>query len=506
VFRTRAAWSAVIVLAAAAVLARLPQLLSPNLLAEGDECLVGIMGIHVARGHDFPFFFYGQKYGLAIVEAPVAALSFAIFGVGPIALKGAILVIWIAGAVFYFRAFARVLGTARSFWITLLLVLMPAWAATSMKAWSGYVTAFAASGLVIDLVARPDHRRAVRWIAAGATTAVVYFAQPLWLPGLVPIVLYHLVVTRRVRDWGAYVCATAIPIAAMAVVKRYWLAGAEVWYTPDVGNPHLLASVPSLIKQVYVTLTGSFYFWQTVVPGPITTTVAAFWSGLLVVLLALHGYRLIARRPLTWSYLLAASIVLTIVSNWLLLDARDARYMMALNAPLVFLAGVELFDAADRFRVPFARCVAAILVVAVVEAAAMREFAGYTFMWWTNTPGSPSETKSLKTVIGYLESRGITRVYSTNELLEWQIAFYSDEAVIARSRTWLGRYPKYIVAVDRALETGRPVAIVGYTGFTHGLEKLVADPKAIVDIDGKYFVYLAPDRELLTRAGFRLVR
>src|SRR4030095_503118 len=103
--------------------------------------------------------------------------------------------------------------------------------------------------------------------------------------------------------------------------------------------------------------------------------------------------------------------------------------MLAMNAPLVFLAGVELFDLADRFRVPLRRCVAAILIVAAVQAAAMREFAGYTFMWWTNAPDSPSETKSLNTVIGYLGSRGITRVYSMNALLEWQIMFYSRESI-----------------------------------------------------------------------------
>jgi hypothetical protein len=144
--------------------------------------------------------------------------------------------------------------------------------------------------------------------------------------------------------------------------------------------------------------------------------------------------------------------------------------------------------------------------VAVVQAAAMREFAGYTFMWWTNNANSPSETKTLKKVIGYLESRGVTRVYSMNALLEWTITFYSGESIIARWKGARDRYPPYITAVDRALQTGRPVAIVGYTGYTYGLERLVADPKAIVDIDGKYFVYLAPDRELLTRAGFRLVR
>lgn len=500
-------WLLVAALAAVAAAARLPQLLSPNLLAEGDECLVGLMGMHVARGHDFPLFFYGQKYGLAIVEASAAAVSFAIFGAGPVALKAAMLAIWIAGVVCYFRAFARVLGTPRSFWIALVLVLMPAWAVTSLKAWSGYVTAFAAAGLAVDLVTANVQRRASTWLATSVVTAVVYFAQPLWLPGLIPIVLYHLVASRRARCWSAYACGAAVPIAAMWAVSKSWLSGAnEVWFRPEIGNPHLLASVPALLRQVFVTLTGSFYFWQTVAPGPVTTATAVFWTGLLWGLLAVQGVRLATGRHLTWSYLLAASIVMTMATNWVLLDPRDARYMLPIAVPLVFLAGVELFAAADRFHLPARRVVAAIVLLSAVQAAAMREFAGYTFMWWKNTPGGPSETKTLHTVIGYLESRGITRVYSTNALLEWQITFYSRESIIARWKGDRDRYPPYVTAVDRALQAGRPVAIVGYTGYTYGLEKLVPDPNAIVDIDGKYFVYLAPDRDLLVRAGFRLVR
>src|SRR5262249_41874100 len=99
--RSRAAWSGIAVLVAVAAAARLPQLLSPNLLAEGDESLVGLMAMHVARGHDVPLFFYGQKYGLAVVEVSAAALSFALFGAGPVTLKAPMLAIWIAGAAFY---------------------------------------------------------------------------------------------------------------------------------------------------------------------------------------------------------------------------------------------------------------------------------------------------------------------------------------------------------------------------------------------------------------------
>src|SRR5207248_1766568 len=124
-----------------------------------DECIVGLMGLHVLRRHEFPLFMYGQKYGLAIVEAPAAAIGFALSGAGAVPLELAILALWIAGLAFYFLAFARVLGMARGFWIALLVAVMPAWAVASMKAWSGYVTAFAATAVAIYLITRRRDRR-----------------------------------------------------------------------------------------------------------------------------------------------------------------------------------------------------------------------------------------------------------------------------------------------------------------------------------------------------------
>ena len=504
--RTIAVWGGVCVLTLVAVLARVPQLASRNLLAEGDECVVGLMGLHVARLHDFPLFMYGQTYGLAIVETPAAAVSFALFGPSAVTLKLAILAVWIAGAVFYFRVFSRVLGTARGFWIALLLVLMPAWAVTSMKAWSGYVTAFAAAAVAMDLIVRNDERRAGPWLGAGLATTVIYFAQALWLPALLPIVLYYLVDSRRIRCWTAYISGTLGLFAGIELMVAYWPPLTEVWFRPPVGNPDLLASLPALAAQFYVCLTGSFYFGDAVPPGPFTTAAAVFWCAAFCAALLLQAYRLATRRHLLWSHLLAAAIVLTLLANWILLDHRDGRYMMAVNAPLVFLAGVELFDLTDRFRIPWRRAIAAILLVAVIQAAAMREFAGYSYTWWTTPASGPSETQTLRKLIGYLEARGVKHAYAMNLLLSWPIAFYSNEEIVARSKGGRDRYQPYITAVDRALEAGRPVAIVGYAGYTYGLEKLVPDPSAIVEIDGKYFVYMSPDRELLARAGFRLLR
>ncbi len=502
--RSLPTWVYLAALAATGLASRLPQLLSRNLLLEGDECILGLMARHLAHGRGFPFFFYGQRYGLSIVETPAAALSFAIFGAEPVPLKLAMLAIWIAGTCCYFLAFSRVLGPARSFWIALLLVLMPAWAATAMKAWSGYITAFSVSGVAVYVITRNDNRRALPWLMVGAVTAMIYFAQPLWLPALMPIVLFFLWSSRRRSFWMSYLAGAAGVAAAIVAIRIFWLADVvESWTGPSAGNPHWLSSLPQLARQTYVNLTGSYYFGSVVPPGRVTTALAWFWLGILAAAAALQIYRLVARRYLLWSHLLFLSVLATLVANWVLLDWRDARYVLALNAPLVFMAGVEFFDLADRWRVPMRRCVAAIAVVLVLEAVSMTEFARYSYMWWTNSPGSPSETRTLKKVVGHLRSRGVTHVFAMNALLQWPITFYSGETVIARWKAGRDRYPPYIEEVDRALDDGETVAIVGYAAYTYGLETMVRDPWAMIDVDGKYFVYIGPDKDLLRRLGFR---
>jgi len=496
-------WVYLAVLALVTVVSRLPQLLSRNLLLEGDECILGLMGMHVAQGREFPIFFYGQKYGLSVVEAPAAALSFIVFGPGALPLKGAILAIWIAGVAFYFLAFARVLGRARSFWITLLLVSMPAWAATSMKAWSGYVTAFSATGATIYLMTRSD-AATVPWLIAGGLSAIVYFAHPLWLPSLVPIVVYFLWSNRgRISNIGSYLAGGLSVIVLVYATRTHWSAGvAETWTGPPIGDRHPLSALPRLLTQIYLDLTGSYYFGAVVHAGRFTVTTAWIWLAVLGAAAVLQVYRVLARKPLLWSHLLFASVGSTLVANWVLLEWRDPRYVLALNAPLVFLAGVECFDWADRYRLTPWRWMAPIALVLALQAVSMKEFADYNYMWWTNSRTSPSEGKTIRKVIDYMRSRGVTHAFAMNALLQWPITFYSDETVLARWKADRDRYPPYIRKIDRAVERGETVAIVGYVGFTYGLERMVPNPAAIVNVDGKYFVYVGVDKELLRRAGF----
>src|SRR5947199_9862465 len=100
--------------------------------------------------------------------------------------------------------------------------------------------------------------------------------------------------------------------------------------------------------------------------------------GILAAVLLVQAYRLVSSRYLFWSHLLFASILMIILANWLLLEARDPRYMLPMNAPLVYLAGVELSDLADRRRLSAPLRRASLVCVFLLQSVSMSEFARFS--------------------------------------------------------------------------------------------------------------------------------
>src|SRR5579872_1824230 len=282
----RRQWLYLVSLITIVVVSRLPQLMSPNLLLDGDECTLGLMAKHVAQGKDFPVFFYGQHYGLSSIEAIAGALSFLSFGTSALSLKLAMLALWTVGVVFLFLAQSRLLGMSRGFWITALLVLNPIWAVWSMKARGGYITSFTATAALLWLLMRSrDRTSAVHWLLAGVLTSVIYLAQPLWLPGLLPILGAFLISRRRLSYVASFIGVVGITILLV-----------RTWGRAPLGNPDLLGSLPKLAEQIYVNFTGAYYLWWTVdPPGPATKVLAIIWCGLLVAVVLTQCYRLLSQ-------------------------------------------------------------------------------------------------------------------------------------------------------------------------------------------------------------------
>ena len=189
--------------------------------------------------------------------------------------------------------------------------------------------------------------------------------------------------------------------------------------------------------------------------------------------------------------MLFVSVCLTLGADWVLSGARPrpARYLLPLSALLVLLAGIEFIDLLDRRLLAKRTAFALTLTVLLLGVLSMNEFSRFSYLW-TNPPGGVAEAGRMRRMINYLKAEGVSHVFSMNGLLEWQVMFYSDENVPARSMASLDRYPAYVSEVDRALANGEAVAVVGYTDrsgapgcqdipiCTGGLEGRVRNPAA----------------------------
>ena len=108
----------------------------------------------------------------------------------------------------------------------------------------------------------------------------------------------------------------------------------------------------------------------------------------------------------------------TLLAQWVLLAARDGRYLLPFSWPLVMLAGVELTDLVHRRVVPRRVAVAATAAMMLLGSLSMVEFKDFWFMW-KNDRNSMSEAKRLELLIDYMKAKGVKHVYSLHGALQW---------------------------------------------------------------------------------------
>ena len=102
--------------------ARFAILLTSQTHVHSDEAIIGLMGKHILEGRYFPFYMYGQPYNAgAAWEAYLAAVAFAIFGVGVVPLKGCIVVLSLVILFLFYQMCLALYEQRRLFWRSLCL-------------------------------------------------------------------------------------------------------------------------------------------------------------------------------------------------------------------------------------------------------------------------------------------------------------------------------------------------------------------------------------------------
>ena len=441
----RAFWAVAFVCLAAA---RFPYTESSNFAVDGDESILGLMAKHMSEGREFPLFFYGQAYGLSLLETLPAAAAFLVFGPSPGLLTGSMFVLFLAGLVCYERAFYNLVGDREwSRWLTLILGLLPVWIVWSTKARGGYLSAFVLLGALCWLFSRKDvgARRAT---LAGALLAMLAHAQLLWTPGAIPLALLPWARGARPR----YLAWTSGSFVGVAGALYLLASSGATFSAPSVFGPPHASRYLALPFRLYETFTGFFYMGEIRDPTALVSALA--WLGVagFFASLVAAGLRFAVRRHLPSG--VAALALMGAVSFLPVLRATPPRYLLSATVLLVVAQAIWL---AGRSRAPSRPLrVAIIAVVALLGAASggMKDFRPL------NARTSSHVEADLHELLDFLAANEVEAAYSVSGLLQWQIMFYGDEAIPVRPLSPTDRYPAYPAAVDSIrAERGRTVLV-----------------------------------------------
>lgn len=457
---------------------RIPQLVSEKLLLDGDECVVAIMAKHIAQGKDLPFYFYGQQYGFSFVECLFIIPFYWLFGVTAVAVKLGMLTLWTIGVVVLYR-FLRKISTAPpsySLLITVLFICAPAWAVWSMKARGGYLTSFTASAILLALLFRND-KKTVHYIAGGVLFALICESQQLWLPGLLPFILYSFTEKKPAHYLSFLISAAAILTPLYFYKHTLPTFGTMPMYLPTTVD--ILPRLQHVPLMAYAALHGNYYFDELQKPNLFCAASAIIFATAIVLILLVAFYNIITRRK-GWTLFncSALSILFTLSLTFFTLS-KQARYYL----PLTGFTAISLMLLLNKVSNPKAARVAinTAITIGFVAVLTFYDFEYTTF-----------KHKKLEETLRYLENKGITHVFCSDNIFTWQILFYSNECVIAREIRPPGRYPEYLAKVNAAFKQGAPVAYV-----TYPLDKAIpfANPVFVND----FFIVMNPPADIINR-------
>ncbi|WFE31414.1 DUF423 domain-containing protein [Micromonospora sp. WMMD975] len=182
---------------------RLALLLADAPPSNSDEATMGLAALHIARGVDFPVWFYGQAY-MGTLEAYLAAPLIAVTGPSVLALRLPTLALYALFLLLSWRLTRR-LGGDR--WYALLVVAVLALGAdrvvkNQLIAGGGYPelnpAGAALSLLTVGLCTGGPGARLPRWAAWGLVAGVLLWVDPLILPYV--LTLGALLVAWRRRE------------------------------------------------------------------------------------------------------------------------------------------------------------------------------------------------------------------------------------------------------------------------------------------------------------------
>lgn len=455
---------------------RIPMLTSPNMLLDGDESIVGLMSKHLYDGKAFPLYFYGQRYGFSLVEELFILPFYATMGMTGLAVKLAMLNLWTIGVVFLYKTFYRI-NTSYS-WVplvlTIIFILSPAWTEWSMKARGGYVSAFTLSSVTMYLLTDANIKSYKYYILIGLLIVLVYECMPLWLPLLLLLLVYKLKNDFNPRKLLLLIIAVALPEIALQVYKSGLYAVHETDKILPISD--WLKNIPRVPEFLYISLHGYHYFFTVLQPNVSQIVFACGFIALIFFCIGCGIYMLMTQSGKN-GYLTILMLSLIAALSVAVMNEYE-HYRLLLPVPaltLLLLQVVVNYIKPRKWKM--------LLLVSVFVFSGIGSVIAFrNFKYTAVTADAARKTGE------YLSQNGIKYVYSGHIYLGWQVMFYSQERVLCRDVSKLGRMPAYSMRIDEALKNGERTALIGMKDDYYGMN--VTKP-AFIDL-----IYVKPDMPL----------
>ena len=462
------------------ILSRIPILASADLRLDSDECVLGLMAKHLYKNQDYSIYFWGQTYGISIIEEFFVVPFYMAHGIAALAVKLGMLCLWTIGVTFFYKSLRQIRphNQKEAFLITLLLIASPSWALWSMKARGGYLTAFVFSNVALYLLFHARYnKKTLTYIIAGIIFSIVFESQLFWLSGLIPLVAYKFIKDKNILK-PLLMVGSGIGCELLASSYK---KGIDVFYRPpsiQLTKSDLFSRINRIPDFLYTHMHGTYHFSWAHPPNFFAAFFAIVITAIIFMLLVHAVVSLFQKEMRSGLFIFSVAFIPATFLYSLFTPEMQYRYLLPVTAYTL----IALFLLLEKY--PMTKLIKSHIIVLLIIG-----FAGVASFW--KSQWLRSEREPLLNAIKFLENNNIKYVYCADYTFQWDIMFLTNEKITERFFTEPGRHPVYDFAVDKALASGEKTAVFGNSDRRFG-EKFEH-----YEMDNVYYISVNPTKESL---------
>ncbi|GEM_PF-6446210 len=466
---------------------------------DGDEAIIGLMGIDVLDGK-VNLYFLGQNYGLSVLESLLVALGITVFDTTALAIKLPMILLWSSALTLLILSCYRI--TNKSLLIclvlTLVMVSMPAWTLWSMKARGGYLTALFFNNLVMYfIVANKGELRHGAWCLIGVMVTIVYEAQALWFP----VTVLSVVVIPAYLDCDMkglltrYAVAFTSSVIVWVCLATYKSDLFVVWEAPLLNLSHIVDNPEGIVTSFHNHLNGLYYLHRSF-DQSITGHIFLTWLVTISVIL-------FCAFDISRGNLKKSSIVLLLPASLAgALINPNPRYLLPFSFILFFIFVLGVARMNPKYQI--SACIFMLILTASYFSYSSNYFK-YSQMKVDNfdeleEPITITDNQIIANLIDTLNEKGIEHAITRNDFLEYQINYFTRYELLSIGKISRTRVPKIVPSIEKAYrQYPERFAIVGYN-WSYSLSKYYPS------VNGKLIYWTNPDPRALRRLDLLPVR